>query len=143
MYYDDMYNQISSLKKNRTKMTLNEQVKRIIMIIGEHPDAIHMFKNWFMDPKQVKELENSPMHNNSLVLNILNNCQIQTTNSNELTYKYFGYCKVITPESMDQLIDAIATRIQLEKEYAQVLDVNPYIVREEDTLTLNELEQFS
>ena len=143
MYYDDMYNQISLLKKNKTKMAMNEQVKRIIMIIGEHPDAIHMFKNWFLDPVQVKELENSPMHNNSIVLNILNNCQIQTTNSNELTYKYFGYCKVITPEMMDQLIDAVATRIQLEQEYAKVLDVNPYIVREEDTLTLNELQEFS
>ena len=139
MDYNDMYNQISYLKKNRNKIELTERLKKIIAIIGEHPDALHLFENWFLDSNQVKQLENHRINHVALTQSILTGCKITTSNSCDLTYKFYGYCKTITPDSLDQLIDEVATRIQLEREYAMVAGRIPYVDQQEDELTLGEL----
>ena len=142
MNYDDMYNQISILKKNKSQMTLQERFKRIVSIVGEHPDAIHLFENWFLDSNQVRCLSGLNVDRYALTQSILQQSQIKTSNSSELTHKYYGFCKVITPQLMDQLIDAVATRIQMEREYAKVMDIHPSYDHQEEELTLNELSQF-
>ena len=50
--------------------------------------------------------------------------------------------RIITPYVLDQLIDEVSNRIQLENEYSRVYNVGSPIKQQEDELTLNELQQF-
>lgn len=72
----------------------------------------------------------------------LNQCELRTKNSLELTYRYYGYVKPITPAILNQVIDDVATRVQLENEYARTVHAPSPQDEKEDQLTLNELGQF-
>ena len=58
------------------------------------------------------------------------------------TYRYYGYVKPITPAILNQVIDDVATRVQLENEYARTVHAPSPQDEKEDQLTLNELGQF-
>lgn len=66
----------------------------------------------------------------------------RTKNSLELTYRYYGYVRPITPAILNQVIDDVATRVQLENEYARTVHAPSPQDEKEDQLTLNELGQF-
>ncbi len=140
MDYENMLDQLYMVKKNPYHMSQKQRLIVLLTTIGEHPEALYMYKDLFISPQQMDNLARQGINGWSLTQHILNNCEIVTSNSAELTYKYFGYVRRITPALMDQLIDEVATRIQLENEYAKTY----HQMREpkEDELTLGELSQF-
>lgn len=140
MDYENMYKQLQMIKKNPYHMSQKQRLIMLITTLGEHPEAIYMYKDLFISPSQLARLQAQGISGWSLTQHILSHCEIVTSNSTELTYKYYGYVRRITPALMDQLIDEVATRIQLEKEYAESL--NKTRLKQEDELTLGELQQF-
>lgn len=140
--YDMMYERLMYLKKNQNKLSLNERTKKVIEEIGKHPDAFEMYKGVFLTPDQVKNLQRFGINGKQASQYILNQCELRTKNSLELTYRYYGYVKPITPAILNQVIDDVATRVQLENEYARTVHAPSPQDEKEDQLTLNELGQF-
>lgn len=140
--YDMMYERLMYLKKNQNNLSLNERTKKLIEEIGEHPDAFEMYKGVFLTPDQVKNLQRFGINGKQASQYILNQCELRTKNSLELTYRYYGYVKPITPAILNQVIDDVATRVQLENEYARTVNAPSPQDEKEDQLTLNELGQF-
>lgn len=140
--YDMMYERLMYLKKNQNKLSLNERTKKVIEEIGKHPDAFEMYKGVFLTPDQVKNLQRFGINGKQASQYILNQCELRTKNLLELTYRYYGYVKPITPAILNQVIDDVATRVQLENEYARTVHAPSPQDEKEDQLTLNELGQF-
>lgn len=141
MNYNEMYNQIIALKK----MPLTaKNLQILISTIGEFPDALAIYKNTFMDERQAQKMLELSANGSAIAKHIIEHSEmtIRATNSPELTYKYYGYVRIITPYVLDQLIDEVSNRIQLENEYSRVYNVESPIKQQEDELTLNELQQF-
>lgn len=141
MDYEELYHQLMILKKE----SMNEKnIQFLIRTIGEFPDALEIYKNHFANEKQIQKMIANGVNGAAAAQHILENGQIEirTSNSLELTYKYYGYVRSITPQLLDQLIDEVANRIQLENEYSRVAGVNSPMQEQEDELTLNELQQF-
>lgn len=141
MNYNEMYSQIIALKK----MPLTaKNLQILISAIGEFPDALTIYKNNFMDERQTQKMLELEANGSAIAKHIIEHSEmtIRTTNSPELTYKYYGYVRIITPYVLDQLIDEVSNRIQLENEYSRVYNVESPIKQQEDELTLNELQQF-
>lgn len=141
MNYNEMYSQIIALKK----MPLTaKNLQILISAIGEFPDALTIYKNNFMDESQTQKMLELGANGSAIAKHIIeySEMNIRTTNSLELTYKYYGYVRIITPYVLDQLIDEVSNRIQLENEYSRVYNVESPIKQQEDELTLNELQQF-
>lgn len=136
------YHLLQWIKWNPEALSARQKLVTIIVALGEHPDTLNMYVDRFISPQQMEMLQKQGLNGWSITQNILANCEIKTSNSAELTYKYFGYVKVITSSFIDQLIDEVSTRIQLEKEYADVAHV--YFMRDEqeEELTFGELEEF-
>ena len=106
--YDMMYERLMYLKKNQNKLSLNERTKKVIEEIGKHPDAFEMYKGVFLTPDQVKNLQRFGINGKQASQYILNQCELRTKNSLELTYRYYGYVKPITPAILNQVIDDVA-----------------------------------
>ena len=141
MDYEELYCQLMILKK----APMNERnIQFLIRTIGEFPDALEIYKNHFANEQQIQKMISNGVNGAAAAQHILENSQIEirTSNSLELTYKYYGYVRSITPQLLDQLIDEVANRIQLENEYSRVAGVNSPMQEQEDELTLNELQQF-
>lgn len=141
MDYEELYRQLMILKN----APMNEKnIQFLIRTIGEFPDALEIYKNHFSNEQQIKKMISNGVNGAAAAQHILENSQIEirTSNSLELTYKYYGYVRSITPQLLDQLIDEVANRIQLENEYSRVAGVNSPMQEQEDELTLNELQQF-
>lgn len=137
--YDDIYNQLMYYKRNPKKLSEEQRVKAIISLLGQHPNAIELYRDMFLNNQQIHSLYKNGINNTALVKNIENEATIKTTNSSELTYSYYGYVKTITPATLNQFIDDVATRIQLENEYAKTYHIESLQEEREDELTLNEL----
>lgn len=141
MDYDATLDKLYMIKMNPYKMTQKQRLRELITVIGEHPEAVYWCKNLFATSKQLNELQQQGLSGWGITQHILKNCEIVTSNSKDLTYRYFGYVKPITPATLNQVIDAVATRIQLEQEYAMVYhNQRP---EQEDELTMGELSQFT
>lgn len=97
---------------------------------------------FFLTPDQVKNLQRFGINGKQASQYILNQCELRTKNSLELTYRYYGYVRPITPAILNQVIDDVATRVQLENEYARTVNAPSPQDEKEDQLTLNELGQF-
>lgn len=139
MEYDGYYNQLMALKNNTLNLSEKARLEKLIQLIGNHPDALQMYRDMFLSSNQAKQLAN--LGNNGLAVskNILENCEIRTTNSTEISYRYYGYAKKITPATLNQFIDAIATRIQLENEYSRTAHIHSPQEEKEDELVLDEI----
>lgn len=129
--------------KNKTKgMTDEQRLKLLIREIGYHPDAIQIFANMnLISKEQVMTANTKGIKGYQMAKDILKKMEIKTSNSNELTYKYYGYVRPITPGMLDQMIDMVATRVQLQKEYAELAHQEIDDLVQEEDLTLGELEE--
>lgn len=141
MDYEELYRQLMILKKAPMS---ERNIQFLIRTIGEFPDALEIYKNHFANEQQIQKMISNGVNGAAAAQHILENSQIEirTSNSLELTYKYYGYVRSITPQLLDQLIDEVVNRIQLENEYSRVAGVNSPMQEQEDELTLNELQQF-
>lgn len=139
MGYDVYYNQLMYLKNNTKNLSEKERLEQLIQLIGNHPDALQMYRDMLLSPHQANQL--AQLGNNGLAVskNILENCEIRTTNSTEIAYRYYGYAKRITPAILNQFIDDIATRIQLENEYSRSAHIHSPQEEKEDELVLDEI----
>ena len=142
MEYSDYYNQLMYLKKNLKHLPEDERTRQLIQIIGYHPDALQIYKDMFLSNGQVNQLIQKGANGLAVSKDILNKAEIKTPNSAEITYRYYGYCKTITPALLNQVIDDIATRIQLENEYSKVAHINSPQQEKEDVLVLDELCEY-
>ena len=143
MDYDEIFNEIMLLKRNPNRLDLNKRTKRLIQLIGEHPNSLELYQNIFLSPIQVKELQIKSINGYALSKYIVEHSEIKTTNLSELTYNFYGYVRTITPAFLNQIIDDVATRLQLEKEYADIINESSRFSEREDELTLGEIEEFS
>jgi len=121
-------------------MSMKQRVTLLITTIGEFPDALELYKNTFLNEKQAEELIRNGINGWAATQHILSKCEIRTPNSTELSYKYYGYVRPITPRLLDQFIDMVANRVQLEKEYGEAAYLDAPKNEKEDELTLQELE---
>lgn len=137
--YEEIYNQLMYYRKNPKKLSEKERVRAIISLLGQQPNAIELYRDMFLDEQQIHSLYKNGINSMAIVKNIENEASIKTTNSSELTYSYYGYVKTITPATLNQFIDDVATRIQLENEYARTYHIESLQEEKEDELTLNEL----
>lgn len=137
-----MEKKLLEIKRSSRKLSNEERLRLFIKEIGYHPDAIQILANLHLISKeQVMNSHSQGVKGFQLAKNILKNIEIKTSNSNELTYKYFGYVRPITPRELDQMIDMVATRVQLQKEYSKLANQEiDDLVQEEET-TLGELEE--
>ncbi|MDY4869372.1 MAG: hypothetical protein SO150_03400 [Faecalicoccus sp.] len=140
MEYHEMYNQLMMIKKNPMGMSMKQRVTLLITTVGEFPDALELYKNTFLNEKQAEELIRNGINGWAATQHILSKCEIRTPNSTELSYKYYGYVRPITPRLLDQFIDMVANRVQLEKEYGGAAYLDAPKNEKEDELTLQELE---
>ncbi len=139
MEYDVYFNQLMYLKNNTKNLTDKARLQQLIRMIGNHPDALQMYKDMFLSPQQANQLVQLGMNGSAVAKNILENCEIRTTNSTEIAYRYYGYAKKITPATLNQFIDDIATRIQLENEYSRTAHIHSPQEEKEDELVLDEI----
>ena len=82
-------------------MSARQKLVTIIVALGERLDILNMYVDRFISPQQMEMLQKQGLNGWSITQNILANCEIKTSNSAELTYKFFGYVKVITPSFID------------------------------------------
>lgn len=139
MDYDYIYSNMMYLKKNPNHLSLSERTKRLIKEISDYPDAYEIYKGLFLNSYQIKNLQALGINAKDASRFILNQCEIRTSNSTELTYQYYGFVKTITPALLNQVIDDVTNRIQLENEYAKTAHVQSLQDEKEDELTMNEL----
>lgn len=139
MEYDVYFNQLMYLKNNTKNLTDKARLQQLIRMIGNHPDALQMYKDMFLSPQQANQLVQLGINGSAVAKNILENCEIRTTNSTEIAYRYYGYAKKITPATLNQFIDDIATRIQLENEYSRTAHIHSPQEEKEDELVLDEI----
>ena len=72
--------------------------------------------------------------------------EIRTTNSGDLTYKFYGHNKKLTAVELDQMIDLVSDYIQRQHEIAKWIEekygtISEVATIQEEETTLNELEQ--
>lgn len=129
--------------RTRTKnMTDEERLKILIKEIGYHPDALQIFNNLHLISKeQMLKANSQGVRGTQLAKNMLQTIEVKTSNSSELSYKYYGYVRPITPGMLDQMIDMVATRVQLQKEYAELANQEIDDLIQEEETTLGELEE--
>lgn len=142
MTYEEVYERLRNYKKGLGRTLNKETIQELIEILSQHPDALNMIENVFLDSKQVQLIKDNQFSAETVLKHMAQNLQIRTSNSLELTYKYYGYVRTITPAFLDQFIDEVMTRVQLESEYAEIANVEPYIEQQEEKTTMNELSQF-
>ena len=142
MVYEEVYEKLARFKETLNGKLDRKQIQELLKILSQHPDALDMIDNVFLDSKQIRLIKENGFSAETVLNHMADHLQIRTSNSLELTYKYYGYVRPITPAFLNQFLDEIMTRIQLETEYAEVANLDAYIERQEDKTTANELGQF-
>lgn len=139
--YDMMYERLMYLKKNQNNLSLNERTKKLLKKLENtlmHLKCTRVFFN-----TRSSEKSTTLWYQRKAGISVYpKSMWIKNKNSLELTYRYYGYVKPITPAILNQVIDDVATRVQLENEYARTVHAPSPQDEKEDQLTLNELGQF-
>lgn len=147
MEYRQEFLKLQRLKLNPNKMNQAARLEELIKTISEHPDGLQIFANLrLIDPEHLTALQKKGATGRAVAESIFNNIQIKTPNSDDLSYRYYGYIRHITADELDQLIDRVATRLQIQAEIQEMSDsqqyeINTHELENEDELTLDELNE--
>lgn len=138
---------IRALKKKFNTMSSQKAFTELLEIVQMHPDAMSILGDMkLIDKEHMLALRAKGCTGYALTKAIMNQIEIRTSNSTELSIKMFGYNRMITPSSINNYIDIVATRIQQQKEYTELLNKKSSKeyddMLQEEELTLDELEEF-
>lgn len=138
---------LMQLKKNPQKWNDMKRLYHLLSIIGEHPDALQILGNLqLIDRDNVQVMQKTGLNGWRMAQELIKRMEIRTTNSDELTYKFYGHYKKLTAVELDQMIDLVSDYIQRQHEIANWIEekygtISEAAMIQEEETTLNELEQ--
>lgn len=136
--YAELLKMISS---NYYHLTLKQQTAIYLSVISEHPDSLSLLYNMHLiDKDMINDCIKKGISGYALTQYIIDNIEIKTQNSDELSLSLFGYVRTITPAELSDYIDDAVTAITEQIPYIEYTDKAAVI---EQQMTLDEIEEFT
>jgi hypothetical protein len=137
--YTYMVEFLKDLKSNTYHLNDRQRMKMLLVVIGEHPDALSIIKNMgLIDLDMVNLLLSQGVNGYTIAQTIMNSIEIKTPSSDELSLSCFGYIKAITPSELNIYIDEVMERIEAQSMYS----VKSIELEKEQEMALDEIEEF-
>lgn len=130
---------LRDLKNNTYHFNIRQRMKMLLVVIGEHPDALSIIKNMgLIDLDLVNQLLAQGANGYTISQAIMNSIEIKTPSSDELSLSCFGYVKAITPSELNVYIDEVIERMEAQSMYS----VKSIELEQEQEMALDEIEEF-
>lgn len=140
MNYESTARFLRDIRNNIYQMNNQQRLQMMLIAISEHPDSLSLIRNLdIIDPDLLNQLIMNGANGYAVAQSMLNQIEIKTPNSDDLSMAVFGYVKTITPAELDDYIDEVYGRIESQQIYSKDLEEARY---QEQEIALDELEEF-